>query len=145
MHDRYCDTPDGQLAAKGMSVRVRQEGDVTVITTKSKIVGKKGQKKGKYPTKVRKEEDTTVPSLKAAWAAIAVMGLEVVREKHKIRISYRLDANSVCDVDFYDGLPPIVEIESTKRKVIYQRINRLGLADYRVTTWGSRKLFRYYA
>ncbi len=83
---------------------------------------KKGEK---YPAKVRKEEDTLVPSLEAAWAVVEVMGLEVVREKHKIRISWQLDEKSVCDVDFYDGLPPVVEIESTKRKAIYQWIDRL--------------------
>jgi adenylate cyclase class IV len=131
-----------------MRVRVRQENDSVVITTKSKVKsakkGKKSTKRKKYPAKVRKEEDTIVPTLEAAWAVIGVMGLEVVREKHKIRISYQLDETSVCDVDFYDGLPPVVEIESTKRKTIYQWIDRLGLADYRVTTRGSQKLFQYY-
>lgn len=145
IHDRYCDTPDGQLAAQGMRVRVRQEGDHVVITTKSKTnKTKKHKKSKKYATKTRREEDTMVPSLEAAWAVIGVMGLEVVREKHKIRISYRLDETSVCDVDFYDGLPPVVEIESTKRKAIYAWIDRLGLSDYRVTTWGSQKLFAHY-
>lgn len=120
IHDRYCDTPDGQLAAQGMRVRVRQEGDHVVITTKSKVKNTKKHKKSKkYATKTRKEEDTIVPTLEAAWTAIGVMGLEVVREKHKIRISYQLGEMSVCDVDFYDNLPPVVEIESTKRKAIY--------------------------
>lgn len=145
IHDRYCDTHDGQLDAKGMRVRVRQAGDNVVITTKSKIIKTKKHKKSKkYPTKIRKEDDTFVPTLDAARTIIAVMGLEVVRKKHKIRISYQLDENTVCDVDFYDGLPPVVEIESTRRKTIYQWIDRLGLSDYRVTTWGSQKLFQYY-
>lgn len=118
-----------------MRVRVRQENDSVVITTKSKTVqSKKHKKSKKYPTKTRKEEDTLVPSLDAARAVVGVMGLEVVREKHKIRISYGLDDHSVCDVDFYDNLPPVVEIESTTRKAIYQWIDRLGLSEYKVTT-----------
>ncbi len=42
IHDRYCDTKDGKLDAKGMKVRVRQEGENAVITTKSRV--KKGEK-----------------------------------------------------------------------------------------------------
>lgn len=146
IHDRYCDTPDRTLEKQWMRVRVRKEGDNIIVTTKSKTEKTKKHKKSKkYATKTRKEEDMIVPTLEAAWAVVGVMGLEVVREKHKIRISYQLDETSVCDVDFYDGLPPVVEIESTKRKTIYQWIDRLGLSDYKVTTRGSQKLFRYYA
>jgi adenylate cyclase class IV len=150
IRDRYCDTPDGQLDAKKMRVRVRQEDDRVMITTKhkqkvekaKKIIGKKADRVLK--AKIAKEEDVYVPSLDAAFAAIKVMGLEVVRTKQKMRISWRLDKAAVCDVDFYDGLPPVVEIEAQEVEDIYTWIDRLGLSEYRVTTWGSRKLFKHY-
>jgi adenylate cyclase class IV len=112
----------------------------------SKAVAKeKNKHMKKYPAKIRKEDDTHVGSLAEARSVIGVMGLQVVREKHKIRHSWKLDEKSVCDIDFYDGLPPVVEIESLRSKDIYKWIKRLGLSSYRVTTRGSQKLFRYYA
>jgi adenylate cyclase class IV len=69
--------------------------------------------------------------------------LKPVRSKTKHRISYCLGQHTY-DIDIYDHLPPLLEIEWTKKKAIFKMIDTLWLQDHKTLTCGYRGLCKFY-
>ena len=106
-----------------------------------------GTKADQLKVKEAKEIEFPIPGLEEIKYVLNVFGLQPVAEKKKHRISYELltDKGKVTfDFDKYDGIPWLVEIEGPSAEVIYERIQRLGLQNHPIFTFGSRGLFAYY-
>lgn len=61
-----------------------------------------------------------------------------------MRLSYMID-DVKFDIDFYEGLKPMLEIEAPKKKLIFAWIEKLGLQDHVTSRKGARALFKHYA
>ncbi len=66
-------------------------------------------------------------------------GLFPVFFKEKMRLSYVLD-DIKFDIDFYDGMKPMLEIEAHKKKQIFTWLKKLGLEDNKTSKKGARAL-----
>gem|GEM_PF-6245180 len=57
-------------------------------------------------------------------------------------MTYILDDTTI-DVDFYDDMPPVVEIEGTKKQ-LEDCIRKLRLHNHEQVTRGAKKLLKHY-
>lgn len=137
IQDRYYDTTDMNLEKNKQRIRIREQ-DGQVVITKKTILPTKAN------IKSMKEEDLTMKDAYEAHDMLGEFGLVCHREKSKKRISYHID-DMTFDFDFYDGLPPILEIEWEDIKKIFYRIRRLWLHYHVQVKRGSRKLFKHYS
>lgn len=118
------------------SVRLRSYGgEKFEVTIKSKMT-----KKGIFKT--AQEDNISVPSLEAGKVLLEWLGYECAWYKEKIRISYTHD-NVYFDIDFYDDMPPVLEIEWTEEQ-IRTYIDLLWLSNYKQKNRWARKLFKHY-
>ena len=103
LRDRYVDTKDKKMKKQGKTARLRSYGgEKFEITIKTKIESS--------DHKVRLEENIAVPSLEAGKLMLHMFGFECKRYKEKIRVTYMIE-DIAFDVDFYDDMPPVLEIE----------------------------------
>ncbi len=106
-----------------------------------------GSKADELKIKEAKEIEFPIPGQEEIEYILNIFGLQPVAEKKKHRISYELltDKGKVnFDFDKYDGIPWLVEIEGPSAEVIYQWVEKLGLQNHPIKTFGSRGLFAYY-
>ncbi len=136
IQDRYYDTSNKHLEKNKQRIRIRQQDTEVVITKKTKLEKIPG-------IKSMKEEDLIMKDSKEAHSMLWEFGLVCIREKKKKRISYYID-DMVFDFDFYENLPPVLEIESEDTEKIFYRIRRLWLHYHVQVKRGSRKLFKHY-
>ncbi len=117
------------------SVRLRSYGGERFeVTVKSKKL------KGEF--KEAQEDNIAVPSLEAGKILLEWLWYECSWYKEKIRISYTIEG-TFFDIDFYDDIPPVLEIEWTPTS-IRKYISELWLSSYKQKTRGARKLLKYY-
>ncbi len=135
LRDWYVDTKDRTMKKQGKTARLRSYGgEKFEITIKTKIASKNH--------KVRLEENIAVPSLEAGKLMLHMFGFECLWYKEKIRVTYMID-NTAFDVDFYDDMPPVLEIEGTKNE-IKTWVRKLRLQDHQQVNRGAKKLFKHY-
>lgn len=135
VRDRYYDSHDKILRNKKQRLRLRSQWNTTVITQKTKI-----------PNKFMKsmtEQDIIVENTEKWHQLLQDLGLQTIKYKEKTRISYQID-DMHFDIDCYDKIPMLLEIEwPTLEKIIY-RVHRLWLQYHiQVKRW-SNKLFKHY-
>ena len=94
--------------------------------------------------KIREEYEVDLVSQKHGENFVASFGLFPVFFKEKMRLSYVID-DIKFDIDFYDGMKPMLEIESPKKKMIFKWIKALDLEDHVTSKKGARALFKQYA
>lgn len=115
--DQYYDFPQKALKERGYSLRIRTiDGTTHQLCFKEKIKDKK--------IKIREEYEVDLVSQKHGENFVASFGLFPVFFKEKMRLSYVLDEVKF-DIDFYDGMKPMLEIEAPKKKMIFKRIAAL--------------------
>lgn len=135
--DQYYDFPENELKEKGRSLRIRTiNGDSHQLCFKEKIKDKK--------VKMRKEYEVDLVSRQHGERFISGFGLFPCFFKEKMRLSYHLD-DIKFDIDFYDGMKPMLEIEAPKKKQIGKWIKKLGLEEHITSKKGARALFKQYA
>ena len=66
-----------------------------------------------------------------------------IREKKKFRISYKL-WEVEFDIDKYDEIPTLIEIEAKSKEEIKHFISVLWFDNHTVKKFGSRKLYKHY-
>ena len=71
-------------------------------------------------------------------------GLKETREKSKYRVTYEID-EFVFEIDEYEGIPAILEIEWPSYLNIKLWIEKLELSHLPQKRFGARGLFKYYA
>lgn len=135
--DQYYDFPQKELKERGYSLRIRTiNGTEHQLCFKEKIKDKK--------VKIREEYEFDLVSAQQGQYFVANFGLFPCFFKEKMRLSYMID-DVKFDIDFYDGLKPMLEIEALKKKEIMKWIKKLGLEDHVTSKKGARALFKHYA
>ncbi len=89
--------------------------------------------------KIREEYEVDLASQKHGEHFVASFGLFPVFFKEKMRLSYLIE-DVKFDIDFYDGMKPMLEIEAPKKKMIFKRIKALDVEDHVTSKKGARKL-----
>lgn len=76
------------------------------------------------------------------------LGLVPVHVKKKVRYSYDLQSldlgNITADVDMYESIPALLEIEGSTKDIIWKRIEVLGLEDHKIVNWSARETLAFY-
>lgn len=140
IHDSYYDAPDHRLRREWLRAKIRSYGAHRhEITIKSKL-----SPTAEDQLKIRKETHLTIPS-RGAWESLFLaMWLREQRSKEKIRFAYRYQ-DMHFDIDMYEGIPPLLEIEWPDQQTIMYRVKKLWLAQHKQTSRGTKKLFRRYS
>lgn len=136
IRDWYYDTKDGALAQEHIRLRIRRQDDEIIVTKKTKY-------EHRY-TKSMREDDVYVDDFEQAKKILEDdLWLIEVKYKEKTRVSYQLD-NLIFDFDYYEWIPPVLEIEGETPKHVYNTIRRLWLQFHVQVKWGSKRLFKHY-
>lgn len=144
IHDIYYDFIDwdcNKLQDNKRLFRVRQKWEIHLYTIKRKR-NKICEGWEKW-LKVADEWENTITDVDSFKKVLEKYGMTQTREKKKHRTSYKLNEVEF-DIDEYDSIPPLLEIEAKTKKEIKQYIKELWLENHIQKDFGSRKLFEYY-
>ncbi len=137
IHDDYYDVPGGFLDKKWYSLRIRTfDGANPHITFKIK-------QKHKSLKVAEEYEFATHDKAEHTFLLFQKRGLKPVRSKTKRRLSYVVGQHTF-DIDMYENMPPLLEIEWGKTKDIFKMIDTLWLQDHTTLKCGYRGLCRFY-
>lgn len=141
IHDVYYDFPGETMDENKRIFRVRKKGEVHLYTIKRKR-NTKADWWEKW-LKIADEGEREITNVESFSKVLEKYGMEKIREKKKHRISYSM-GEVEFDIDTYDGIPPLLEIEAHTKEEILEWIKRLGLTYNEQKDFWSRKLFEYY-
>lgn len=142
IHDVYYDFPDeleNKLEANGRMFRLRKKGEQHIYTIKNKRKEIK-QEEGAVG---KEEHETPITNIESFAKVLEKYGMVKTREKKKHRISYQVEWMEF-DIDTYEGIPTLLEIEGSDGSMIQEWVEKLGLREHQQLLWGSRKLFKHY-
>jgi predicted adenylyl cyclase CyaB len=135
----FLDFPDRELAAAGSLLRLRKEGDRSILTFKRRV--------GEEGAKVREETEVTVGDFEACRRLLSALGLVETAHVDKLRIVYRLGTASVV-IDRHLGelsfIPELLEIEAGSAEEIRSVAARLGFSPDQLRPWGLAELIDHY-
>ncbi len=135
IYDVYYDYPENQIDVEKRSFRIRKKGNCYLYTIK---------KKEKSETiKICQEKEVEITNLDGFIKTLGKYWLVKTREKVKHRTSYRL-WEIEFDIDEYDSMPTLLEIEAKNDEEINLWIVNLWLQNHKRKTFWSRWLFEYY-
>jgi predicted adenylyl cyclase CyaB len=136
----YLDFADGSLQKEGKILRLRKEGEKSVIALKE-FISDKGAKQ-------RAEHEVVVDDFKKAKHILHLLGLKVKLVMRKHRVSYLLGKFKV-EFDKYKGdysfIPEFLEIEGPSVDKIYDLAKKLGYSKSDCKPWTAKKLAEYYS
>ena len=141
--DKICqvcfDTPQKTLRTNGKTLRLRLQGQGSVITYKKEVPSSR--------TKRKIEHEIAISDFKKMEYLLVKIGFRPSEIRHKRRISYKLaDAHFDIDkyLDKYAHVPEFIEIESAKLSTIHKYAKILGYTEQDCLPWGADRLFRHY-
>lgn len=144
IHDIYYDFPWelwDKMEENKRLFRVRQKWETHLYTIKRKR-NKKSEWWEKW-VKIADEWENNITDVVSFKKVLEKYWMKKTREKKKQRISYKL-WNVEFDLDDYDLIPSLMEIEAESKSEIKKYIKLLWLEDHKQKKFGSRKLFEYY-
>ena len=143
IHDVYYDFPDDgkkhKMEDNKRMFRVRKKWEIHLYTIKNK---RKDVEEVENVV-AKDEHEMEITDVESFTEVLERYWMIKTREKMKHRISYQL-AWAEFDIDKYEGIPTILEIEEDSDKSIEFWVKRLELEDYEQLLWWSRKLFKHY-
>ncbi|MFH1072414.1 MAG: CYTH domain-containing protein [Nanoarchaeota archaeon] len=110
----------------------------TLITLKRKLEKKTGNS-----MKAHEEIETEASTYAAVVLLFAEFGFRKVAEHTKHRLTYLL-GGVYYNIDEYEGLPAILEIESRSEKSLPAAVKRIGHTMQDTNPYGIRNLFKLY-
>lgn len=135
----FYDSPDGRLRAGGQLLRLRREGDRTLLTFKRRV--------SEAGAKVREETEVAVGDFEACRRILNSLGLAESATVDKFRTSYQLDNVSVV-IDRHVGglsfIPEFLEIEAASVEEVHSVAARLGFRPDQLRPWGLPQVIEYY-
>jgi adenylate cyclase class 2 len=135
----FFDFPDGRLRAAGHLLRLRREGDRTLLTFKRRV--------GEEGAKVREELEVGVIDFEACRRVLNALGLAETAHVDKFRTSYRLD-NAAVVIDRHVGelsfIPEFLEIEAASVEAVRSTAARLGFRPDQLRPWGLPQVIEHY-
>jgi len=135
IRDRIFDFSDRRIEKKGDVLRVRQQGNKTVLTYKA------GTKK-KSEFKEADEHETCVDDFDTVCSVLKHLGLEAWIRIEKRRISY-IHGKTKIEIDKYPTIPAYLEIEGSK-EAIMNVLKKLGYTMKDTTTMSSTYVLKHY-
>lgn len=135
----FYDLPDHSIKGKGELLRLRIEGEQSVLTYKQPLPSD--------GAKVMKETETGVEDGDAMKSILAILGYQAIKHTLKRRIQYRWqDCHIVID-DYQAELaaiPPFIEIEAPTRKRLTECLQALDIDPPRALPWNTYDLAKHY-
>ena len=144
IHDIYYDFPGeswDKMEENKRLFRVRQKGEIHLYTVKRKR--NKKSEWGEKWVKIADEGENVITDVESFKKVLDKYWMKQTREKKKQRISYKL-WKIEFDLDDYDGIPSLMEIEAWTKDEILEYISKLWLTKHTQKKFGSRKLYEYY-
>lgn len=142
----YYDSPNYSLHAQYKMLRLREKEDSRTaencaeVTLKEQLVI--------ADTKIMKELETTLGDADRFRAILHGLGLRVLSETEKQRISYALDDERQgkvhFDLDTYTGIPPLLEVEAPTSEIVRLYVEKLGFSWADAKPWDVGDVMRYY-
>jgi len=142
IHDVYYDFPDNpnlKMEDNNRLFRVRKKWEDHIYTIKRK---RKEIRKTEN-LNAKDEHETEITDVESFSRVLEKYGMTKTREKKKHRISYRLHGIEF-DIDEYEGIPPLLEIEANRREEIDILVEKLWLTKNEQMIGWSRSLFAHY-
>ncbi len=140
VEDTRYDFAPGQPTSILETMRVRKKNDTYLLTIKKKNTWTE--------LKEREEFEVTLQHPTLFEEAFIALGLVPVHVKKKVRYSYDLQSldlgNITADVDMYESIPALLEIEGSTKDIIWKRIEVLGLEDHKIVNWSARETLAFY-
>lgn len=144
IHDIYYDFLDwenNKMEENKRLFRVRQKWEIHLYTIKRKR-NKKSEWWEKW-VKIADEWENIITDVESFKKVLEKYWMKQVREKKKYRVSYKL-GNIEFDIDKYEDIPTLMEIEAPSSEEIKQYIKKLWLDKNIQKKFWSRKLYEYY-
>ncbi|MGE5892665.1 MAG: class IV adenylate cyclase [bacterium] len=139
MHATYYDFPDKALGKAQDLLRLRKEGDKSVLVFK-KFVHNEG-------AKVRREYEVSVSDFNTMQSILEGLGFSPWLVMRKHRVIYQLQ-NAHVDLDKYhdeyDFIPDFLEIEAPDIETIHQCARLLGFGIEDCKPWTAVELAEHY-
>ena len=93
--------------------------------------------------KIADEAEYEITDVESFSSVLEKYWMRKIREKKKFRISYKL-WEVEFDIDKYDEIPTLIEIEAKSKEEIKYFISVLWFDNHTVKKFGSRKLYKHY-
>ncbi len=140
MYAIYYDTQDNSLKRTGKALRLRKEGEKTILTLKLHVEN--------ASAKERVEHEVEVCGVEEMKAVLEGLGYSPWLEMSKQRTRYELGEIHV-ELDRYGGrygyIPEFLEIEGRDIETIYSCAEALGFSRQDCRPWDVTELMEYYA
>ena len=144
IHDIYYDFPSeekNKMEANKRLFRVRKKWETHLYTIKRKRNMKKDWWEKWF--KIADEKEREITDVENFKKVLIGYWMKKIREKKKHRISYSL-WKIEFDIDIYNSIPPLLEIEAHTTTEIEKYIKKLWLENNVKKDFWSRWLFKYY-
>ncbi|MCI4667581.1 MAG: class IV adenylate cyclase [Bacteroidia bacterium] len=135
----FFDTPDRQIKDRGDVLRLRKEGENSVLTYKKHI--------SMGEAKVMEETETLVDDPEKMSEILMAAGFEVIKHTRKFRKEYALHEAHVVIDNYQDELGPIpefIEVEAENMEVLKRVVEGLGFGMDQCLNWSTRELVKHY-
>ena len=136
----FWDDAAGSLTASKSLLRLRSEGDHSVLTFKQPLPTQDG-------TKVMRETETIVSDAAAMREILRSISFSPKKTTQKRRTTYSL-AGVLVLIDVYGGdmsyIPPFVEIEADSAEKVYSTAAALGFSREACLNWNTYDLMQHY-
>jgi predicted adenylyl cyclase CyaB len=140
MHALYYDFADHSIGKKRGTLRLRKEGEKTLLTVKKHIDAE--------GAKVREEREVEVSDFNVMCDILESIGLSAWLEMMKHRTTYEL-AEMHFELDKYHGdyeyIPEFLEIEGTDIEKVLAYAELLGFSKQECRPWDAVELADYYS
>ncbi|MFQ6009579.1 MAG: class IV adenylate cyclase [Candidatus Aenigmatarchaeota archaeon] len=135
MKIKMFDYPDERLRKEISFLRLRDEGDRSVLTFK--------KMKHQEGVKCMDEFETKVSDPDAIEKLLKAIGLVATRHQEKDRVTFKKDGITF-NVDEWPGAPPLLEIEAETMDKVRQGVEMLGFKMEDTCAIGGREFFEKY-
>ena len=136
----FFDFEDGRIIKAKNVLRLRKESDKTDLTYKKVKVDKAAKSAEEFTVEVSNLED--------AEKILGNLGLQVIDDMQKRRVSYKL-GNVRFDMDCYLGrygfVPELLEIEAENIEEIHKYAGLLGYKPKDCLPWSTTELIEHYS
>ncbi len=131
----YFDFPGKLLEKEGKILRLRQKGNLVILTYKELI----SQDKAKIMDEYELEVDD-FSSMKRIFEGV---GLFPLYQFNKHRTTYKLN-QAHFEIDKYPGIPAFLEIEAPDLNTIDEIVSELGFSREKVNSYSIKDVLEYY-
>ncbi len=139
MHAVFFDFEDGRVKEKGDVLRLRKEGEETILAYKKRV--------SREGAKIMEEHETAVSNFEEIRTILAYLGIHSFTETRKFRTEYVLGDTHIVIDDYQDELgfiPPFIEIEAPTLARLQEVAGKLGFQPKDCLSWDTHDLVKHY-